>query len=306
MPRTPRFDYPGARHHVMNRGARKAPIFFGRECCQLFHDLLAELPERYNVVIHGYTLMPNHFHLLLQTPSGNLSRAMRFLCGQYARKLNLAHEWDGPLFMGRFKNKAIEDERYWKHLLAYIHLNPVRAGLEQRIWGTDWTSHRIYMGLEEAPPWLYLREMLGVYGTPAACQRYLDDLQHGRVLAPQGFERAALWKRRGCQPEIKKRPPAPSHPAADTFETAIEELTTATGLSREELTAAPRGPRGNQARWLTAWWLRSRDRMTGGEVAQYLGVSQARISQMVNKARQAGGEREPLGSWMQALRPGKN
>jgi len=301
MPSTPRIDYRNARHHVMNRGARRAPIFFDHECCGLFHSLLGELPARYNVVVHGYALMPNHFHLLLQTPNANLSRAMRFLCGQYARELNRTHEWDGPLFKGRFKNKVVEDQSYWRHLLAYIHLNPARAGLVSRVDESDWTSHTIYVGLEKPPAWLYMDEMLEIYGSPEAYYDYLGDLQHKRILAPDGFERAVLWtnlRTRGA----KKGQEAPGAATVDeTLHNALQDLQVATGLCRGDLLYAPRGRTGNRARWLTAWWLRRRDRMRGVEVARILGVSPARVCRMVKRAELAGEDEEPFASWMQAM-----
>src|SRR5688572_1964032 len=111
MPRTPRIDFPGVRHHVMNRGARRAPIFVNDLTCGAFLDVLGELPERFGVVVHAYALMPNHFHLLLETPRGNLSRAMKHLEGVYSQRLNATYEWDGPLFRGRFRNEVVEDER---------------------------------------------------------------------------------------------------------------------------------------------------------------------------------------------------
>jgi len=286
----------------MNRGARRAPIFFDHECCALFHELLAELPERYNVVVHAYALMPNHFHLLLQTPDANLSRAMHFLCGRYALELNRTHEWDGPLFKGRFKNKVVESRDYWRHLLAYIHLNPVRGGLVSRLDEADWTSHAAYVGLERPPDWLHLDEMLELYGTADAYFGYLRDVQEGRHQAPKGFERAVLWKKRAPSRPKLAQATARTRTAKEILELALTDLEEVTGLTREDLLSAPRGRIGNRARWVVAWWLRWRDRMNGGKVAGLLGVSRARISQMVSLARAAEDEDVLLATWMQQLR----
>jgi REP element-mobilizing transposase RayT len=81
MPQTHRIDFVGARDHVMNRGARRAPVFSNDEARGLFVEVLAELPEQFGVRIHGYAVMPNHFHLLLETPRANLSESMRRLFG---------------------------------------------------------------------------------------------------------------------------------------------------------------------------------------------------------------------------------
>jgi len=286
----------------MNRGARRAPIFFDHECCALFHRQLAELPERYNVVVHAYALMPNHFHLLLQTPDANLSRAMHFLCGRYALELNRTHEWDGPLFKGRFKNKVVENQDYWRHLLTYIHLNPVRGGLVPRLDEADWTSHAAYVGLERAPDWLHLDEMLDLYGTAEAYFDYLKDIQMGRRQSPEGFERAVLWKTRSPRRSIAVQATVHSKTPEETAERALTELQEVTGLSRADLLTARRGRAGNRARWVVAWWLRWRDRMSGGDVARVLGVSRARISQMVSLAGEAEDTIEPVATWMQQLR----
>ena len=290
----------------MSRGARSAPIFFDHECCALFHDLLGELPERYNIVVHAYALMPNHFHILLQTPNANLSRAMSHLLGRYASELNRKYEWDGPLFKGRFKNKVVENSEYWRHLLAYVHLNPVRGGLVTRLNESDWTSHAAYVGLERPQEWLHRDEMLEAYGTPEAYYEYLQAVQCGRQQSPDGFERAALWKKRSTKRSKTSRAVELSGSTEERFESAVAELQTVTRLSRKKLLFAPRGRTGNRVRWVTAWWLRWRDRMTGREVATYLGVSQSRISQMVTRAREAEEVDAHFATWMQVLREGRN
>lgn len=302
MPRPPRLDYRDARHHVMNRGARKAPIFFDHECCGLFRGLLSKLPGRFNVIVHGYTLMPNHVHLLVQTPSANLSHAMRFLFGSYARELNRTHEWDGPLFKGRFKNKVVEQSEYWMHLLAYIHLNQVRAGYVARLDESDWTSHAAYVGLERAPEWLYRDEMMELYGTPEAYLDYLKDQQVGRGTTPEGFVRAVLWKQRS--PNRPKQPESTDEPRSeeDRFDHAMATLRSVTGLSADELIQARRGRTGNRARWVTTWWLRYGDVLAGTEVAARLGVSTSRVSHLLKQARNAEDTDEQLASWMGQLR----
>ena len=85
------------------------------------------------------------------TPHANLSQAMCFLTGRYSRDLNRRFEWDGPLFRARYKNRVVEDEDYWRDLLAYIHLNPVKAGLATSPDNADWTSHQAYTGLGPGP-----------------------------------------------------------------------------------------------------------------------------------------------------------
>ena len=103
MPRPVRIEYEGACYHVMNRGRGRQPIFRATAYFQAFLETLAEAHERFGVVIHGYCLMGNHYHLLLQTPHGNLGRVMRHMNGVYTQRYNRLKPTDGPLFRGRYK-----------------------------------------------------------------------------------------------------------------------------------------------------------------------------------------------------------
>ncbi len=140
MPRKQRVDFPGAWHHVMNRGRRREAVFVDDDGCQLFLDVIGAVFEHNGCEVHGYSLMPNHFHLLVRSARGDLSA------------LNRLHGWDGAVFRGRFKSQLVTDEAYLGHLLAYLHLNPVRAHLVSRPDEPSWTSHRPYLGLDRPPP----------------------------------------------------------------------------------------------------------------------------------------------------------
>lgn len=102
MPRKPRVDFPGAWHHVMHRGARRAPIFRTDRDVLRFLRVLDETVSQFLIEVHAYALMPNHYHLLVRSVHGNLSPAMRHLNANYTQKANRVHRWDGPLFRGRF------------------------------------------------------------------------------------------------------------------------------------------------------------------------------------------------------------
>jgi REP element-mobilizing transposase RayT len=105
MARSPRFDFPGAWHHVMNRGARRTPVFRADEHCYLFYSILEETITNFEIEVHAFSLMPNHYHLLIRSRHGNLSDSMQYLSGTYTRKVNLLRRWDGPIFRGRFKEQ---------------------------------------------------------------------------------------------------------------------------------------------------------------------------------------------------------
>jgi len=138
----------------MNRGRRKEPVFFNREDYILFMKILGDCARLYDLEIHAYSLMPNHYHLLIRILKANLSRIMRHLNGVYTQKINFRYKFDGSLFRGRFKSILIEEESYFLELLRYIHRNPVEAKLVEKVDLYEWTSHRGYMIEKERPKWL--------------------------------------------------------------------------------------------------------------------------------------------------------
>lgn len=160
MTRPIRIEYPGAWYHVMNRGRRKERIFFCDEDREYFLSLLAKCMRLYGLEVHAYSLMPNHYHLIVRTPRGNLSRIIRHLNGVYTQRVNRIYKYEGSLFRGRFKSILIEEEIYLLELVRYIHRNPVKAGLVERIVDHRWTSHRAYMRPQDRPRWLVVNGVL--------------------------------------------------------------------------------------------------------------------------------------------------
>ena len=126
MARPLRIEYKGAWYHVMSRGNQKQPIFYNDLDRKKFLKILGESSRTFEVEIHGYVLMENHFHFLLTTPRGNLSRFMHQFNSAYTIHFNRIHQLVGHLFQGRFRSPLIEAERYLYKLSRYIHLNPVR------------------------------------------------------------------------------------------------------------------------------------------------------------------------------------
>lgn len=155
MSRPLRIEYAGAWYHVMNRGRRREEIFTEKNDYRLFIEILKESAELFNIKIGAYCLMPNHYHLLLQTPDGNLSRCMRQINGIYTQRFNRAHEYDGQLFRGRYKSMLVEADKYLLELLRYIHKNPLRAGLTTDLNDYEWSSHSGYISDAKRWNWLY-------------------------------------------------------------------------------------------------------------------------------------------------------
>ncbi len=155
MSRPLRIAYPGAWYHVMNRGRRSESIFSDTQDYGHFIDLLIETSELWNVHIAAYCLMNNHYHILLQTPEGNISRCMRHLNSIYTQKYNRRHGHDGPLFRGRYKSILVSDDNHLLQLVRYIHKNPVKAGIVENIQKYPWSSYRGYLSFAKKWNWLF-------------------------------------------------------------------------------------------------------------------------------------------------------
>jgi REP element-mobilizing transposase RayT len=155
MARPLRIEYANAWYHILNRGRRSERIFADRFDYIGFTDLLIDTSEQWNLRVGAYCLMPNHYHLLVQTPDANISRCMRHIDGVYTQRFNRRHECDGSLFRGRYKSILIEADSYLLTLIRYIHRNPLKAGLTEKLQHYPWSSHRGYLSRAEKWNWLH-------------------------------------------------------------------------------------------------------------------------------------------------------
>jgi len=164
MSRPLRIVPPNSTHHVTARGVRKLPTFFDDIDYARYVELLGLAAVRFGWLVPSYCLMPNHVHLLVVVPLGNLSQGMQWLHGTYAQWFNRRHGLQGHVFDGRFRSKLVEGEQYRFHVQRYIEMNPNRAGLVRHPAEWRWSSHRAIMGLAPAPPWLDIATTLGWFG----------------------------------------------------------------------------------------------------------------------------------------------
>lgn len=171
MSRPLRIEFPGAWYHVMNRGRRREDIFPNPEDFRAFVKLLKESAEQWQVRISAYCLLSNHYHLLIQTPAGNLSRFMRHLNGVYTQRYNRAHDSDGQLFRGRYKAILVEEDRYLLELVRYIHRNPLKAGIVEDIDQYAWSSHHDYLTDTIEASWLHKDFILAMLSEAARHRR---------------------------------------------------------------------------------------------------------------------------------------
>ncbi len=163
MSRPLRIQFENAWYHVMNRGRRGEKIFQDKADFKIFIELLEELNEVFNINVASYCLMTNHYHLLLQTPNANLSRSMRHLNGVYTQKYNKRHNYDGPLFRGRYKSIVVDSDSYALELVRYIHRNPLEAGIVDDINKYQWSTHKAYLSSAEKWKWLYKDYILKLF-----------------------------------------------------------------------------------------------------------------------------------------------
>jgi REP element-mobilizing transposase RayT len=155
MARPLRIEYPDAWYHVMNRGRRAEHIFLEETDYKSFVELLMESVELWNFRIAAYCLMPNHYHLVVQTPDANLSRCMRHINGIYTQRFNRSHRCDGQLFRGRYKSIVVDADNYLLQLVRYIHRNPIRSAIVERMDSYKWSSHREYLSRGKKWDWLH-------------------------------------------------------------------------------------------------------------------------------------------------------
>ena len=179
MARPIRVEFEGAVYHVTARGNERRAIFRNDEDRQMFLATLERSVKEYGLRLHSYCLMPNHYHLLVETPRGNLSRAIGWLQTTYTVRFNRRHRRSGHLFQGRFKAHLVEADSYAMELMRYVHLNPVRprnksvpVPQERRgdLQEYRWSSHRSYLGCAASPEWL-CTEWLSFFGRNGASAR---------------------------------------------------------------------------------------------------------------------------------------
>ena len=154
MTRPLRIEYPGAIYHVTSRGNAQMDIFNDDGDRNTFYDVLKSARNRFNIVIHAFCLMDNHYHLLVETPDANLSRFMRQLNGVYTQRYNNYYTRSGHLFQGRYKAILVQQDLYLAELSRYIVLNPVRAGMVRAAKDWSWSSYRATAGLSAGISWL--------------------------------------------------------------------------------------------------------------------------------------------------------
>jgi putative transposase len=182
MARALRLEFEDALYHLCARGNRRERIFADDKDCIRFLELTQKSLDRYDVELHAYVLLPNHFHFLARTRQANLSRWMHWLIASYSIYFNRRHRSGGHLFQGRYKSFLVQEGSYLLELSRYLHLNPVRGRVigggdpkerRARLRSYRWSSYRGYAALAKQSGFVNEELVLGEFGGPRGHQRKL-------------------------------------------------------------------------------------------------------------------------------------
>jgi len=181
MARPLRIELSGGLYHVTSRGNRREDIYFCDTDREAWLELLGQVCARFNWVCHAYCQMSNHYHLVVETPEGNLAQGMRQLNGVYTQATNRAHGRVGHVFQGRYKAILVEKDSYLLELARYVVLNPLRAGMVKDVGDWSWSSYPAMIGQQPKPAWLQTDWILGQFGGQRERARagYIDFVRAG-------------------------------------------------------------------------------------------------------------------------------
>jgi len=149
MARALRLSFENAFYHIIARGIRKENIFYSDKDKKVFLDKINETFEKYSFICYAYCLMDNHYHLFIQTPIVNISEGMHYLNTSYANWFKAKYKLTGPIFQGRYKSILIDADSYALVLSAYVHLNPLRAGMVKELEDYSFSSFLDYIGTKK-------------------------------------------------------------------------------------------------------------------------------------------------------------
>ncbi len=183
-----RTEYPGAFYHVTSRGNARKAIYWDDDDRTAFLTVLCEMIVQHGWQCHSFCLMDSNYHLLIETPNGNLARGMRQLNGVYTQRFNRLHARVWHIFQGRYKAILVERDSYLMELSRYIVLNPIRAGMLDDVSPYKGSSFRAMAVLEIAPDWLSVIWILSQFGDDFnASQHKFIEFVH------QGLKRPSPW-----------------------------------------------------------------------------------------------------------------
>ncbi len=186
MARPLRIELAGGLYHVTSRGNGRSDIYLNDEDRTNWLAVFAEACHRFNWICHAYCLMSNHYHVVVETIEGNLSKGMRHLNGVYTQNFNRCHKRVGHVFQGRYKAILVEKDSYLLELARYVVLNPVRAGMVNDVVDWPWSSYRAMIGHSKTLGFLQTDWLLSQFSTDRsiAVKDYQNFVRAGVGLPP--------------------------------------------------------------------------------------------------------------------------
>jgi putative transposase len=181
VPRKPRIEVPGGFFHICTRGNAQARLYLDDRDYEAWLAMLARTVETFGWRCHAFCAMPNHFHLLIETPEPTRGAGMRHLNGSYAQRFNTRYDGSGHVFQGPYSPTPLVDEPHFLEVCRYIVLNPVSAGLCKLPEQWPWSSYRATAGFAPAaPPFLTLDTVLGLFGRRETARRRYEQFVEER------------------------------------------------------------------------------------------------------------------------------
>lgn len=296
MARQLRIHFQGAVYHVTSRGNERKPIVRSDEDRVLFLEVLAQTVEEYQVVCHSWVLMDNHYHLLLETPEANLSKALRHLNGVYTQKFNRRHKRTGHLFQGRYKAILVQKGAHLLELCRYVVLNPVRAKMVKHPKEWKWSSYRTTAGMAPNEAWLEIDWVLGQFGAKRlkAQKQYEKFVKEGMKAPKSPWEevkgiyyggdelkkqlKGLLRKKEDLEIPLYHRRLEKSAP-----EKILERIARVYRVKVSELLKVTRKP--NEGRDVAVWLLRKEGGLGLKEIGERLGVRYSAVGNRMGAIR---------------------
>jgi len=292
MARKPRIHYPGAFYHVMLRGNCGVDIFYDDDDRYRLYLLLQQCIERYHCRIHAFCLMDNHIHLAIQVGTVPLSRIMQNLSFRYTRWVNWRKKRVGHLFQGRYKAIVIDLDSYLLQLTAYLHLNPVRAGMVEFAEDYPWSSHQAYLA-KKFIPWLSVEPVLSQLSSRAERARQhfgefvaaqIDEGYRKEFHGKSGYDSRVYGDDAFVDQALKQadQEPLQRPDLAHVINTAKAVFE----VSDAELQQPGQGVRISEIRALIAWAVLELSDGTLQELSQWLGRDVSSLSSAVRRLRE--------------------
>ena len=300
MSRPWRIEYAGAMYHVMSRGNEGRHIFLDDNDRERFIFLLKEMIDRFQIEIHAWVLMTNHYHLLLQTKQANLSKSMQWFGITYTRYFNIRHKRRGHLFQGRFKSLLVENDRYMQQLSCYIHRNPLRSGIIKRLADYRWSSYLRYAYGDDKHDWIVTEMILSQFSTKDKHKAYREVVQeysHEKNLHKEDIRFGLVFGSKAFASSIKaKFKPDTPEPEIPTQKRSRQEFELESLLHKAEKMLGCDLKNYQAARRIRSKDILKRDALllllwstgvlTNQEIGDILGISYSAVSRRVGVAQE--------------------